>query len=177
MQQPTLESLVALLPLARDIPSLLEDQAKQYFLMARTLLKQILLVVPHLRDLRSRTVNNLKAILEESFKDSEGICSMIKKERKKLSRFRKSDRKAELRKDDNMAYSQLLIKIIYYIKIEHSLHQLAVNHFLIIQVFPDYGFQASSRYVQGCQNFKQPAHNASGQVVIVPSHSHHLMIK
>jgi len=147
MQQPTLESFVALLPLARDILSLSEDQAKQYFLMARTLLEQILLVVPHLRDLRSRTVNNLKAILEESFKDSEGIRSAMEKERKKLTRFRKSDRKVELRKDDNAAYSTLLTKIINYIKTEHSLHQLVVNHFLIIQVFPDYGFQAPSRYV------------------------------
>jgi len=67
---------------ARDIPSLLVDQAKQYFLMARTLLKQILLVVPPLRDLRSRTVSNLKAILEEAYKDSEGICSLIEKEKK-----------------------------------------------------------------------------------------------
>jgi len=82
MQQPTLESLVALLPLARDIPSLSEDQAKQYFLKVRTLLKQILLVMPHLRDLRSRTVKNLKAILEEAFKDSERIHSTIEKEKK-----------------------------------------------------------------------------------------------
>jgi len=138
MQQHTLESLVASLPLARDIPSLLEDQVKQYFLMARTLLEQILIVVPHLRYLRSRTVNNLKEILEESFNDSEGISSAMEKERKKLTRFRKSDRKAELRKDDNLAYSTLLTKIINYTKMEHSLHQLAVNHFSIIQVFPDY---------------------------------------
>jgi len=82
MQQTTLESLVALLPSARDIPSLSEDQAKQYFLMARILLDQILKVVPHLRDLRSRTVNNLRAILEESFNNSEGIHSAIKKEKK-----------------------------------------------------------------------------------------------
>jgi len=150
MQQHTVESLVALLPLARDIPSLSEDQAKQYFLMARTLLEQILIVVPHLRDLRSRTINNLKAILEESFNNSEGIHCAMEKERKKLTRFRKLDRKVELRKDDNAAYSTLLTKT------EHSLHQLAVNHFLIIQVFPNYRFQAPSRYVQGHQNLTPP---------------------
>jgi len=94
--------------------------------------------------------------------------------------------------------TQLLTKIIDYIKIENSLHQLAVNHFLIIQVFPNYGFQAPSRYIPDHQNFtlqsnfllrnyegeilmalediKPPAHNTSGQVAIVPSLSH-LMIE
>jgi len=89
MQQPTLESLVALLPSARDIPSLSEHQAKQYFLMARNLLDQILKVVSHLRDPRSRTVNNLRAILEESFGNLEGICSGMEKQKKKLTRFRR----------------------------------------------------------------------------------------
>jgi len=83
-------------------------------------------------------------ILEESFNDSEGVCSGIEKQKKKLTRFRKGDQKLELRKDNNTAYSQLLTKIIDYIKIENSLHQLAVNHFSI-KLFPNYGFQAAPR--------------------------------
>jgi len=145
MQQPTLDSLVALLPSARDIPSLSEHQVKQYYFVARNLLNQILKSVPHLRDPRSRTINNLRAILEESFGDSEGICSGMEKQKKKLTRFRKLDRRVELRKDNNLAYSHLLTKIIDYIKSENSLHQLAVNHFSIIKLFPNYGLQATPR--------------------------------
>jgi len=81
MQQPTFESLAASLPLARDIPSLSEDQAKQYFLMARTLLEQVLLVTPQLRNLGSRTVNNLRAILETAYQDSEAICCAIEEKK------------------------------------------------------------------------------------------------
>jgi len=81
MQQPTLESLVARLPLARDIPSLSEDQAKQYFFMARSLLKQVLLVMLQLRNPGSRTVNNLKAILEAAYQDSDVICAVIKEKK------------------------------------------------------------------------------------------------
>jgi len=69
----------------------------------------------------------------------------MEKQKKKLTRFRNSDRRAELRKDDNTAYSHLLTKIIDYIKIENSLHQLAVNHFSIIKLFPNYRLQATPR--------------------------------
>jgi len=144
-QQPTLDSVVALLPSARDIPFVSEHQAKQYYFVARNLIDQILKSVPHLRDPRSRTINNLRVILKESFGNSEGICSGIEKQKKKLTRFKKSDRRAELIKDDNTMYSHLQAKIIDYITIKNSLHQLAVNHFSIIKLFPDYGLQAAPR--------------------------------
>jgi len=74
-----------------------------------------------------------------------------------------------------------------------------VNHFLIIQFFPDHRSQASPRYLQGYQNFipqsnflsrnykgeilmalveiKPPNHKTSGQVAILPSRMHDLMIE
>jgi len=197
MQQPTLDSVMASLPSARDIPFLSKQQVKQYYFVARNLIDQILARVPHLRDPRSRTINNLRAILEESFGNSVGICSGIEKQRKKLTRFKKSDRRAELIKEDNAAYSLLQAKIINYITIKNLLHQLAMNHFSIIKLFPDYGLQATPRYVQGHQNFtlqsnfllrnyegeilmaldriQPPACNTPGQAAIVPSLSHLLI--
>jgi len=82
MQQATLESLVARLPSMRDIPSLSEDQAKQYFFMARSLLEQVFLIMLQLRNPGSRTVNNLKAILEAAYQDPDAICAAIEKEKK-----------------------------------------------------------------------------------------------
>jgi len=197
MQQPTLDSVLGSIPSAKDIPFLSEQEAKHYYMVARNLIDQLLARVPHLRDPRSRTINNLRAILEESFGDSVGIISGIEKERKKLTRFKKSDRRAELIKDDNAAYSLLQDKIVDYIMIENSLHQLAVNNFSVTKLFPDYNLQPTPRYVQDHQNFTlqsnfllrnyegeilmaleriQPPRDAPGQAAIVPSLSR-LMIE
>jgi len=149
-------------------------------MVARNLIDQLLARVPHLRDPRSRTINNLRAILEESFGDSVGIISGIEKERKKLTRFRKSDRRAELIKDDNAAYSLLQDKIVDYIMIENSLHQLAVNHFSVTKLFPDYNLQPTPRNYEGeilmALERIQPPRDAPGQAAIVPSLSR-LMIE
>jgi len=75
--------------------------------------------------------------------------------------------------------------------IENLLHQLAVNHFSIIKLFPDYKVQPAPRYVQDHQNFtlrsnfllrnyegeilmaldriQPPARDTPGQAAIVPS--------
>jgi len=144
-QQPTLDSVVALHPSARDIPFVSEHQAKQYYFVARNLINQILKISPTSERPKEQNDKQPEGDLGRIFWRLCGDLFRDRKTEKKLTRFKKLDRRAELIKDNSVAYSLLQAKIIDYITIKNSLHQLAMNHFSIIKLFPDYGLQAAPR--------------------------------